>query len=154
MRAFRYRYGAVLRRAEQAEQVLQAELAQALASLADAQRRVAAVDRARLAAREHWRSLHSHELDMGRIDALRADLKHLEALLSRAESLRQRAEAQARRVRRLLLDAARRRKLLESHRSRLEAAHRAAEAALEMKTLDDLANARHAAEGRRAGDDE
>jgi len=148
MRAFRYRLGAVLKGAEQMEQVRQVTLARAEEALQEAARRMRAIRAAQEGVQRRLRTLHREEVDVARAHGLVQEVERMGELLEEAGRLKRELEGGVVMARGRLLEAARERRKFESHRDELAVRHRRAEQSHENKQLDDIATQRFSAPGR------
>jgi flagellar biosynthesis chaperone FliJ len=139
MRAFRYRLAPALKRAEHLEHRLQMELARQEHELSRAARHLHILDKLRQALTARVRQLRDGEVDLVRLEDMEHELEQVAALLARAERVRGEVESRVQQTRGRLIEAARSRQLLESHRDGQAQHHRRSEQAAENKQLDDLA---------------
>jgi len=147
MRRFRYRLRAALTRAEHEERTCQMELLRREDHLRKARRRVESLGAARGGLQWRLRRLQDGEVDLERVVALGREVDRLEDLLAEARRLCGELEEGVSAARGRLVELARERKKLETHRDGLMVRHRQAALLEEGKQLDDLAMSRFAAPG-------
>lgn len=147
MRRFRYRLRAALTRAEHEEQICQMELARREAHLREARSRAERLGAARTGLQRRLRWLQEGDVEVGRVAALGRELDRLGDLMAEARSLCAELEEEVATARGRLVEMARERRKLETHRDGLMVRHRRAELSEEGKQLDDLAMTRFAAPG-------
>jgi flagellar export protein FliJ len=147
MRLFRYRLRAALTRAEHEERICQMELARREAHLREARERVERLGGARTGLQRRLRWLQEGDVEVERVGGLGRELDRLGDLMAGARSLCGKLEEDVAAARGRLVEMARERRKLETHRDGLMARHRRAELSEEGKQLDDLAMTRFAAPG-------
>ncbi|UCC67878.1 MAG: flagellar FliJ family protein [Armatimonadota bacterium] len=151
MRAFRYRLSAALKRAQHIEHLLQIDLARLQRHLADALRRLHRLHRLRNQIHARLRVLQAatppggsppagpaNEVNLERVALLHRQLEQLDEALTSAAHMRRELERRVSAARDHLLEAARSRRVFESHRDNLARSHHRAELAAETKHLDEL----------------
>ena len=161
MRAFRYRLSAALKRAQHIEQLLQIDLARLQNHLADALRRLDRLHRLRSQIHARLRILQAasaedprpagdprpaEEMNLERVALLHRQVEQLDEALASAAQMRRELERRVSAARDHLLEAARSRRVFESHRDDLARSHRRAELAAETKHLDELGAQRQGAQ--------
>ncbi len=147
MRRFRYRLRAALTRAEHEEQICQMELARREAHLREARSRAERLGAARTGLQRRLRWLQEGDVEVGRVAALGRELDRLGDMMAEARSLCAELEEEVATARGRLVEMARERRKLETHRDGLMVRHRRAELSEEGKQLDDLAMTRFAKPG-------
>ena len=147
MRRFRYRLRAALTRAEHEEQICQMELARREAHLREARSRAERLGAARTGLQRRLRWLQEGDVEVGRVAALGWELDRLGDLMAEARSLCAELEEEVATARGRLVEMARERRKLETHRDGLMVRHRRAELSEEGKQLDDLAMTRFTGPG-------
>lgn len=147
MRRFRYRLGAALTRAAHEERICQMELSRQEEYLRDARARVERFGAARVGLQRRLRCLQEGDVEVERVAALGRELDRLGDMMTEARNLCRGLEKDVAAARERLVEMARDRRKLETHRDGLMVRHRRAELAEEGKQLDDLAMTRFATPG-------
>jgi len=148
MRKFRFRLQSVLRVAEREEQRLKLELARLQEKKQEEQARLQALMEARSQARKELLTKPGSTVDLDKVETLRRHLEDLsEKIIEQRENLA-RAEAEVADKTLELIEAMKKRQILEKLKEREEREHYITLSRLEAKILDDMNMPRHVAKMR------
>jgi len=147
MRRFHYRLRAALTRAEHEERICQMELARREAHLQEAREKVERLGATRSDLERRLRWLQCGDVDVGRVTGVGRELDRFGELMLEARDLCAKLQAGVAAERERLVEMARERRKLETHRDGLMVRHRQAALLEEGKQLDDLAMSRFAPPG-------
>lgn len=147
MRRFQYRLRAALTRAEHEERICLMELARREAHLREARERMDRLGATRGDLERRLRWLQRGDVEVGRVAGMGREIERFGELMVEARGLCAKLEAGVVAERERLVEMARERKKLETHRDGLIVRHRRAELSEEGKQLDDLAMTRFAGPG-------
>ncbi|NIM06543.1 MAG: flagellar export protein FliJ [Armatimonadetes bacterium] len=148
MRKFRFRLQTVLRHAERQEQRLKLELARLQEKRDEERARMDLLIEIRARTRGELLSRPGSTVDLDKIEALRRHLEDLSEKIDEQRALLARMEGEVADKTLEVIEAMKKRQMLEKLREREQREHHITLSRLEAKMLDDLAMPRHAARAK------